>query len=129
MDDSRGTARDPLPLPSLLGSPVRGLTKVHRRGAQKLQRTAAVERAAGEMVWSVNELFGRGQGSSKVRPSLAQRLAIEHFVDVASRDVPPSPPMAPEAALQELLGHKASSYVEEEVSSTAPFSSGGHLLA
>ena len=41
-------------------------------------------------------------------------------MEVAKRDVPPSPPMVPKAALTELLGSKASSYAGE-VTSTAPF--------
>jgi len=115
----RAVPRDLLPLPSPVASEPPALRPSGRRSQQRLSRQSAIDSRVREMVWSVNELYGEGQELKGVRPSHAQTTALDRFRRVATEDLPPGPIPAPEAAFQELLGSKGSSYMES--TSVAPY--------
>ncbi len=128
----RAVQRDLLPLPFL---PDPGIsTACARWSRQRFGRHAAVVRGVNRAVWSLNELWGN-QFCEGVRPSAAQTSAMNRIHELVSLDRPGDADMAPEAALQALLGQKAAFGYSAEGSSTVadyardlvslPFDAGG----
>ena len=111
----RAVQRDLLPLP-FLPDPGNS-TASARRSRQHFGRHVAVVRGVNRAIWSLNELWGK-QFCEGIRPSAAQSSAMARILELVSLDKPGDADMAPEAALQALLGQKASFGYSAEGSST-----------
>ena len=115
---ARAVPRDVFPLPSL---PLPPLTARSRKRRQVEEKQRANVRACSEDVWSLNALSGRGQDFEGLRTSAAQRHSLDFIGEACRRDAPARDAPAPEAALEELLGSKASVCDTGGLSNVAPF--------
>ena len=115
----RAVPRDIFPLLGVTS--LDGVGGPSRKSQQRATRRTAVVQAADEVLWGLYALSGAGQHFVGLRPSVAQRSAVDRVLFACRDDVPGPDPLAPEAALQELLGSKASAYDAEGLCSVAPY--------
>ena len=112
--------RDLLPLPLLPAEGSVAIPTRSRRIRQKASRCRRVVDAANEVIWSINVLHGSSECG--IWPSEAQVASLAAIHQAGQADTPPQDLPAPEAALRQLLGSKAS--YAEDLNATAPFCRG-----
>jgi len=108
------------PLP-LLPTPSRASPLLGRGVSQRVGRFSCSIRAANETIQTLNQLSGCKDGRTALSPSAARDQAVEEILAVHCANRPPALLESPEAALDALLGSKATAYEDGEQVHSAPF--------
>ena len=116
----RPVPRDLFPLPSFDATPP-AAGGSSRSAAQARGRHRAITRTSNEIVFSLNELYGRGHQLDGCRPSHAQTSALRHVEQAAYRSMPRTSGVSSEAALREQLAAPVDSYEQAEPCTVMPY--------
>jgi hypothetical protein len=116
-----GSSHELLPLPAL---PLPSLPTGRSRGArQKASRNFEAVQHANRIIASLNKLGGGGSSVVQSGPpnTSAKASVLQHVLECAKRDRPPSEAPSPEEAFSLLLGTPSSLYESESESPMVPF--------